>query len=442
MKNVLLFGAGKSATCLIDYLLANAPRQKWHVTVADSDLLLIKSKIGKSYYATPAAFDIKDQTERQKLIQEADIVISLLPPGLHIIVAKDCIQFKKNLLTASYIDAETRKLAKDIQKAGVLFMYEMGLDPGIDHMSAMKLIHSIEKKGGQIYSFKSYCGGLISPESNDNPWQYKISWNARNVVLAGNSGAIYREKGKIKEVGYQQLFDQNKTVQIPGLGKLAYYPNRDSLGYIDVYNLGEIPTFMRATLRFPDFCEGWNALVKLGLTEDTTKVNTDNMTWFDWTTQHLTLDKSVAPEESLSAHLGVSSKSKLIRQIKYLGILSEEFVNLGEQTNASVLQQVLESKLKMEPHDKDMIVMLHEIEFERRNMATKMHSYMIVQGEDNLRTAMAKTVGLPLGILAKMLLQDKKIELTGLHVPVMPEIYLPVLRELEDFDIRFEEIFE
>lgn len=441
MKNILLFGAGKSATCLIDYLLTNAPRQKWHVTVVDSDLMLIKSKTGKSYYVTPVAIDIRDQQARQALVEETDLVISLLPAALHIMVAKDCLQYRKHLLTASYIDPEVKKLQKDIQKAGLLFMYEMGLDPGIDHMSAMKVIHSIEKKGGLIYSFKSYCGGLISPESNDNPWQYKITWNARNVVLAGQSGATYKDKGKVKELNHEQLFDQSKTIVIPGLGKLAYYPNRDSLAYMSSYNLDNIPTFMRATLRYPDFCEGWSAVIRLGLTDDSRKIQTDNLSFFKWATQHVKTDKQLSNEENVALFLGVSSKSKVIRQLKYLGLLNGEVINQGEQTNANVLQQVMESRLGMSPNDKDMIVMMHEIEFERRNIATRMHSYMIVQGEDNLRTAMAKTVGLPLGITAKLLLQEK-ITLTGLQIPVMPEVYNPVLKELEEHDIRFEESFE
>ncbi|WP_126243819.1 MULTISPECIES: saccharopine dehydrogenase C-terminal domain-containing protein [Chitinophaga] len=441
MKHVLLFGAGKSATVLIDYLLANAPRQKWHITVVDNDLMLIKSKIGKSYYATAAAIDVKDASVRQPLVRETDLVISLLPPALHITVARDCLQFGKNLLTASYIDPEIRKLEKEIEQAGLLFMYEMGLDPGIDHMSAMKLIQSIEKKGGQISCFRSYCGGLISPESNDNPWQYKISWNARNIVLAGASGAIYREKGKVKEVEYEHLFDQSKTIQVPGLGKLAWYPNRDSLNYTDIYNLSNVPTFMRATLRYPDFCEGWNAVVRLGLTDDKKKRPTDKLAYSAWAMQNVAADDQLSPEENVAQFLGVSSKSKLIRQLKFLGILNGDLINLGEQTNAGVLQHVLEARLRMEPSDKDMIVMLHEIEFERRNMSTKLSSYMIVQGEDNLRTAMAKTVGLPLGILAKLVLSGQ-VSLTGLQIPVMPDIYNPVLRELEEFDIRFEETFD
>lgn len=441
MKNILLFGAGKSATCLIDYLLVNAPRQKWHVTVADHDLMLIKSKTGKSYYVTPAAINIQDEAARQQLIQETDLVISLLPPPLHIIVAKDCLKFGKNLLTASYIDPEIKALEKEIEDAGLLFMYEMGLDPGIDHMSAMKLIHSIEKKGGQISSFKSYCGGLISPESNDNPWQYKISWNARNIVMAGSSGAIYKEKGKVKETDYPHLFDQSKTIQIPTLGKLAWYPNRDSLAYMKAYKLEDIQTFMRATLRYPDFCEGWSTLVKLGLTDDTTKIQTDDMTYYQWASQNLKPAKDLSNEENIAHFLGISAKSKIIRQLKFLGLLNGEKIHQGTLTNAGVLQHIVESKLAMEPTDKDMIVMIHEIEFERRGITTRLHSYMIVQGEDHLRTAMAKTVGLPLGIMAKMILQGK-VNLTGLQIPVTPDIYNPVLKELEEYNIRFEESFE
>lgn len=442
MKNITLFGAGKSATILIDYLLHNAARQKWHVTVADHDLQLVKSKTGKSYYATPVAIDVKDAGSRQNLIKEADLVISLLPPALHILVAHDCIQFKKHLLTASYLDAAVKRLAPEIAAAGVLFLYEMGLDPGLDHMSAMKLIHSIEKKGGQISSFKSYCGGLISPESNDNPWSYKISWNPRNIVMAGSSGAVYKEKGRIREVQYEQLFDHNKTVQVPSIGKLAYYPNRDSLGYMEAYHLENIHTFMRATLRFPDFCEGWNALIKLGLTRDGAKRSTDHLPYFQWASQQIDAHPAhLSHEEIVAQYLGVSAKSKVIRQLKFLGILNGEQIALGERSNADVLQHVLENKLKMENHDKDLIVMQHEIEFERRNLPTRINSYLIVQGEDAVHTAMAKTVGLPLGIMAKLVLGDK-IPLTGLHIPILPEIYNPVLKELEEFDIKFVESFE
>jgi len=257
--------------------------------------------------------------------------------------------------------------------------------------------------------------------------------------MAGASGAIYREKGKTREVAYEQLFDHNKTIQVPGLGKLAYYPNRDSLGYMESYRLENIATFMRATLRFPDFCEGWNALIKLGLTGENGKIQTDNLTCFDWATRHIEgADKQAGHEEVMAKFLSVSSKSKVIRQLKFLGLLNGDLINLGEKTDAEVLQHIVEDKLKMEASDKDMIVMMHEIEFERRNMATRMHITLVVKGTDNRHTAMAKTVGLPLGIAAKLILEEK-IKEKGLHIPVKPTIYEPVLEELEKHGIVFHE---
>ncbi|MHB1922605.1 MAG: saccharopine dehydrogenase C-terminal domain-containing protein, partial [Chitinophagaceae bacterium] len=239
MKNILLFGAGKSTTFLIEYLLDHAPKNKWHLTVVDNDLQLIRTKIGKSYFATAESFDIHEEEKRKRVLSHADLVISLLPTQLHSKIAIDCLAFGKNLITASYLDDEIKKLNGEIKKAGLLFLYEAGLDPGIDHMSAMNLIHSIQKKGGTILSYRSFCGGLLAPESFDNPWDYKISWNAKNVVSAGVSGAKYKEKGEIKEVSYEKLFDPKRTTYVEGLGKMAFYPNRDSLPYLDLYGLQE-----------------------------------------------------------------------------------------------------------------------------------------------------------------------------------------------------------
>lgn len=440
MKNILLFGAGKSATCLIDFIIAHAPKNKWHLTIVDNNMMLIRAKIGKSYYATAESFDIKAPEARRSFIEKADIVISLLPPDLHKLVAFDCLEFKKHLLTASYLDEDIKKLSAEVEKAGVLFMGEMGLDPGIDHMSAMQIIDSIERKGGEIYSFRSYCGGLVAPGSDDNPWNYKISWNPRNIVMAGKSGAVYKEKGKVKEVPYEELFNNTKAIQVPSLGKLAYYPNRDSLYYQQLYKLDDVQTFMRATLRFPEFCEGWNALIKLGLTSEDEKTDTEGVTYYKWATQHISDTNTKNHEETVADFLGVKEKSKLIRQLKYLGFLNGDIINKGEKTNAAILQTVLEEKLQMQPEDKDMVVMQHEVEFERRNIVTKLTSYMINIGEDNMRTAMAKTVGLPLGILTKLMLEDK-VQLSGVHIPIMPEIYNPVLKELEEVGIQFKEEF-
>lgn len=440
MKKVILLGAGKSATSLIDYLIEQASKYKWQITVIDADPLLARAKVGKTPFARVETFDISDDAARSLWISQADLVISLLPAPLHILVAKDCVRFRKHLLTASYISPDIRALEADIEKAGILFMCEMGLDPGIDHMSAMQILDSIRRKGGQILSFKGYCGALIAPECDDNPWRYKFSWNPEAVVRAGMEGASYLSNGKEVRVPYESLFTDYQAVEIPGLGKLAYYPNRDSLHYRSLYQLDHIPDILRATLRYPEFCEGWHALIRLGLTSPETKTDTDKLSYAEWTLQQVNDHQGGAPEDRLAGFLKTTRRSRLLRQFKYLGLLENAPVGLGKVANETVLRHILEEKLAMKPADRDMVVMLHEMEFERKHIRTKLNAYMIVLGEDSLRTAIAKTVGLPLGILAKLLLTGK-VSLTGLHIPVMPEVYQPVLRELEEYGIRFEEFF-
>lgn len=440
MKKLILLGAGKSATSLIDYLIEQASKFKWLITVIDSDPLLARAKVGKTPFARAETFDIENDVLRGKWIAEADLVISLLPATLHLKVALDCLRFKKTLLTASYISPEIAALKPEIEKAGILFMCEMGLDPGIDHMSAMNILDSIRRKGGDILSYKGYCGALIAPECDDNPWRYKFSWNPEGVLKAGREGASYLAGGKEVRVAYEDLFTDYQGIDVPGLGKLAYYPNRDSLHYRSVYELDQIPDILRATLRYPEFCEGWQALIALGLTEPESQTDTDKLSFSEWTLQKVNDHLNQDPEERLSVFLKTTRRSRLVRQFKYLGLLSSEPVNLGKISNARVLMHILEDKLKMKPADRDMVVMLHEMEFERKNIRTKLNAYMIVLGEDSLRTAISKTVGLPLGILTKLILTGK-IGLTGLHIPVMQEVYQPVLKELEEYGIRFEEFF-
>lgn len=439
MKKLILFGAGKSATSLIDYLIEQATKLKWQVTVVDSDPLLARAKVGKTPYASVETFSIEDDSQRSRWISQSDLVISLLPPSLHTLIARDCLRFSKHLLTASYISEEIRQMAPEIEKAGILFMGEMGLDPGIDHMSAMNILDSIQKKGGEVLSFKSYCGALIAPECDDNPWRYKFSWNPQSVITAGQQGADFREAGTPVHLSYEALFENCKSVDIPGLGKMAYYPNRNSLQYASLYKIDHIPTVLRATLRYPEFCEGWHALIRLGLTKDKT-LSTDGLSFRDWTLQAVPHHDAADPEGSLAGFLGTDKYSGLIRQFKFLGLLDPGPVNLGTVSNQQVLLHLMQEKLRMKSSDRDMVIMLHELEFERKNIRARLSSYLIVLGEDNLRTAIAKTVGLPLGILAKLILTNK-VTLTGLHIPVLPEVYQPVLKELEEYGVRFEEFF-
>lgn len=438
MKKIVLFGAGKSATCLIAYLTRKAPEKNWQLTIVDTDPVLARSKAGASKQTTVVSFDINNQDARRHHIADADLVISMLPAQLHIFIAKDCIHFHKHLLTASYLLPEVRKLDKEIKKAGILFMGEMGLDPGIDHMSAMNALETIRNKAGQITAFKSFCGALIAPESDNNPWHYKISWSPASLITAGMDGAIYRENGIEKKIPYDNLFGSYHALEIPELGELAYYPNRNSLPYAALYQLENVPTILRATLRHPAFCEGWQALVALGLTSLQKETDTDKISFSQWAAQNIRGKSNKEAREALQRFLQAQERPELMAQFGFLGLFSDDLIQRGKMSNGDLLLSIVSRKLMMQPEDKDMVVMLHRISFEQKNTPETLTSYIIVKGEDHLHTAIAKTVGLPLGILADLLLSDK-IKLTGLHIPIMPEVYKPVLRALEKEGIRFKE---
>lgn len=418
MDTILLLGAGKSSTVLIDYLIREAEQQQWKIIVADADLQVAKAKIHNSPFAEAMQLDIVNDEQRSKLIESAALVISMMPPGLHYLVAKDCVHYKKHLLTASYVEDKIKTLQHQIESSNILFLCEMGLDPGIDHMSAMQIIDEIKENGGKITSFKSHCGGLVAPESDNNPWHYKISWNPRNVVLAGNSGAIFKQNGHNISIAYKDLFDKNNRVNITGIGALAYYANRDSLSYIPLYHLQEAATFMRTTLRYAGYFDGWDAIVQAGLTSEKDKV-AHNITFAEWS-------KSILPF--------ITKENK--DQLFFLGLFENDIIPGHIHSSADTLQYLLEKKLAMQPQDKDMIVMLHEFEYLENEKTKYLQSCLLVKGENNLQTAMAKTVGLPLGIAAKLILTGK-LKLTGLHIPTLKEIYNPVLQQLEIEGIKF-----
>lgn len=423
---ILVFGAGKSATVLIKYLGGITAQKNWICTVADQDLNTLNNKIKGYSNLRAASLSIEDEAARQGLIKAADIVISLLPPGLHFLVAKDCVLLKKNLLTASYLDPQIKSLEKDIQEARLLFIGEMGLDPGIDHMSAMQIIHDIQSNGGQISSFKSHCGGLIAPESDNNPWHYKISWNPRNIVTAGKAGAIYQQDGKVVTKNYEQIFEDCAQLNIPQVGSLAYYPNRDSLSYIPLYQLETAQTFIRTTLRYANFCLGWNKIVQAELTSDEELIDTNGLSFAQFFQDHL------------NKYQVELNTPELMEQFNFLGLNDPTLINKGILSTAQILQAILEAKWKLQEGDKDLIVMLHELEYSMNNQQYALQSALVVKGDDELHTAMAKTVGLPLGIAAVLILENK-IAIKGLHIPIIKEIYEPVLAELIKEGIAFKE---
>lgn len=437
MKTILLFGAGKSTTSLIEYLGRCSDENSWKLIVCDANLASAQSKIKNYSTAQAISIDINDEEKRGSLISKADVVISMLPHDLHFLVAKDCVHFSKNLLTASYIDEKIETLRNEIEKKKILFLGEMGLDPGIDHMSAMRMIHKIKNEGGKITSFKSHCGGLVSPESDDNPWHYKITWNPMNVVMAGNAGAIFLQDNQTIEISYQDIFKNEKNiVDIPTLFPLSWYANRDSLNYLNTYQLHGVQTFIRTTLRYPSYCTGWNKIVNMGFTNnsDNKKIK-DCKTFADWF--QLKQNEFFSKEKIVLDGKDYFNE-EFTEQIDYLGMRENEQIPLKNPDSASILLYLLEKNLVMKPTDKDMIVMLHEIEYVINNESKVVRSCLVVKGEDRAHTAMAKTVGLPLGIAAKLILQNK-INLTGIHIPVISEIYEPVLNELELKGIKFNE---
>ncbi len=421
MKNIVLLGAGKSASCLISYLTGVCTEKGWTLTIGDANPEALNKKGTQTPVLHPIRIHVENSDERNSIIEGADLVISLLPPSLHILIAKDCLFKNKILLTASYVDDQIRTLAPILEEKKLLFLCEMGLDPGIDHMSAMQIINRIHNQGGKVQTFRSHTGGLVAPESDDNPWHYKISWNPENVVRAGSSGAVFKEKGVVKKITYQELFEQTGLVEIDALGSYAWYPNRDSLAYMPLYGLESAHSFVRTTLRHPDYCRAWKNLVKAGLTDDEKPVDSNSKTVADWS-------------RPLIPFIDETNSNMYVQ----LGLLEKDPLPDRTLSSAKILQGLVEKNWKMKASDRDMILMLHEFEYELNHDTIFLRSELIVKGENAIHTAMAKTVGLPLGIAAKLILENK-ISLYGLQIPIVREIYEPVLLELEKEGIRFHE---
>jgi saccharopine dehydrogenase-like NADP-dependent oxidoreductase len=437
-KKILILGAGRSSGTLIDYLLNQSQQFEWKITVADTNLALAKAKVKNHPNGFPVDIDYISQTH---LLAAFDLIISLLPPNLHFEVAQACVHFKKNFLTTSYVTDKINSLHEEAIKNKVLLMMECGLDPGLDHISAMKMLDEMKEMGGRINSFKSYCGGLVAPSSDNNNWNYKITWNPRNVVLAGQGGVVkYLMRGKKKFITYHQLFERTENIEIEYYGSFEAYFNRDSLNYQSLYGLDGIQTLVRGTLRRPGFSKAWDILVHLGLTDDSFTIeDSENMTYKEFFSSFLphTVDFNTLDEfwEQNHGHISDLVKEKII----YLGLVENEKIGIPNATPAQILQKRMIEKLKLEENDKDMVVLYHEMIYDYNQRMRFKKSSLVVEGTNSEETAMAKLVGLPLGMVAKLILTDK-LNLSGVHIPVYPEIYNPVLKELKELGIKFTEV--
>ncbi len=440
MKQILVIGAGRSSSALIKYLCDHSVSENWKIKVADRDESLAEERCEGLDNATPLSFDALDPDARANQLPGNDIVVSMLPARFHIDVVKDCLALGISVITPSYVTDEIKALDPIAKEKGLVVLNEMGLDPGIDHMSAMKVIHEIQDKGAKLTSFKSFTGGLVAPESDDNPWNYKFTWNPRNVVLAGKGGAVqFKRKGRYKYIPYHRLFSRTEPIHIDGYGEFEGYANRDSLSYRGVYGLEDIPTIYRGTLRRKGYSEAWDVFVQLGLTDDSYQIeDSAQMTYRDFINSYLTYEQKTPVEDKVCEYLGLTRHGDVMQKLEWIGIFDDKVIGLEKASPAQILQQLLESKWSLAPEDKDMIAMYHEFEYTENGEAKAMNSSMISIGHDPIYTGMARTVGLPIGIAVKLIL-NRTFKISGVHVPTMPELYNPILDELEELGITFVE---
>jgi len=439
-KFILVVGAGRSSSSLISYLLTQASLYNWTITVGDISIQAAQSRVGESPFGKPIQFNIDEQERSRKAIAASDLVISLLPAQLHPIVAKICLAEKKHLLTASYVSDEMKALDTQAKSNDLLFLNECGLDPGIDHMSAMQVIDKIKAKGGRLTSFESFTGGLIAPETDpENPWRYKFTWNPRNVVMAGQGTAKFLQEDQYKFIPYQQLFLRTTPVSVPGYGEYDGYANRDSLKYLETYELKGIKTMLRGTLRNKGYCQAWNVLVQLGCCDDSYQMEgLEDMTHAEFINSFLDNQASVSVEEKLTAAFKLLPDGAEMKRLRWSGLFTSEKIGITTGSPAQALEHILNKKWKLRSGDKDFIVMWHRFVFEIGNTRREIQAHLTVTGDDEVNTAMAKTVGLPLAIAAKLLLEGK-IKSRGVVIPVYNDIYDPVLKELAQYGIRLVE---
>ncbi|NOU48659.1 MAG: saccharopine dehydrogenase [Bacteroidales bacterium] len=437
MKRILILGAGLSATSLIDYLISKSEIFDWKIVIGDMDIALAEKKTNNHPNAKAVRFDTNEIEKIESLVSGMDVVVSMLPARFHDLIAAECLKQGINMATASYVSPYLLQIDEELKAKSLTFLNELGLDPGIDHMSAMQVIDRIRAKGGRLTAFYSFTGGLIAPESDDNPWNYKFTWNPRNVVLAGQGVSQYIINGRYKYIPYHKLFERVMPRTVLNFGEFEVYPNRDSLKYRKIYDIENIQTMMRGTMRRPGYCEAWNVFVQLGCTDDTYTIeNSEKMTYRDFINSFLRYDLVKPVEEKLCENLNLDPDGETMSKLKWLGIFEDKPILLNNASPAQILQKLLESKLSLNKHDKDMIVMQHEFEYLLDNKLHKIVSAMGYIGKDTVNTAMSITVGTPLAIAVKLLLTDK-ISSKGVIIPTKPELYEPILAEMEDYGIRF-----
>ena len=441
MRKILIVGAGKSSSYLIKYFIDKSESEKLQITIGDINLENAKKLIGNHKNAQVIQLDIFNRESRIKVIKNADIVVSMLPARFHIEVAKDCITYHKNMVTASYTTPKIQALNEEVKAKGLVFMNEIGVDPGIDHMSAMQVLDRIRNKGGKIILFESFTGGLVAPESDTNLWNYKFTWNPRNVVIAGQGGtAKFLQEGKYKYIPYDRLFRRTEFLEVENYGRFEAYANRDSLKYQNAYGLDNIKTLYRGTMRRVGYCRAWNIFVQLGMTDDSYTINdSENMSYRDFVNAFLPYSPTDSVELKFRHQLKIDQDDIVWDKLEELDIFSPtKKVEIKKATPAQILQKILLDSWTLKDQDKDMIVMYHKFGYELNGKKHQIDSTMVTIGKNQTYTAMAKTVGLPVAI-ATLSILNGKIKAPGVQIPISKEVYTPILKELETYGIYFNE---
>ncbi len=439
-KQILILGAGRSASSLIDYLVKHASTFDWDIAICEHNKDILKERLNQYPTLKVTSFDVTNENEATEVIARQDIVISMLPARFHYFPARICANLGKHMVTASYLTEDIQDLAGAFEENGALLLMEMGLDPGIDHMSAMKVLDGIANSGHELTAFETFTGGLLAEDNEkDNPWQYKFTWNPRNVVLAGTGNVKFIQEGRYKYIPYHKLFARTEIIHIPGHGYFEGYANRDSLKYLDLYNLRGIRTLYRGTLRRTGFCKAWNVFVQLGATDDTYEMEgVADLTHRQFINSFLSYNPFDSVELKLAHYMNLGLESEEMYRLRWLGIFDEEPVGLEKGTPAQILEHILKKKWSLDPSDKDMIVMWHKFDYLDNGRPKQIQSHMVATGTDPTNTAMSQTVGLPMAIATKLILQNQ-LDLKGVQIPTRKAIYQPVLEELSELGFEFSE---
>jgi saccharopine dehydrogenase-like NADP-dependent oxidoreductase len=436
MKKVLILGAGMVVNPMVQYLL----KKNIQITIASNTKDRADKMIGSHPNGKSIDWDANDIASLDKMVGEHDLTVSLLPYAFHPTVAKICIKHKKNMVTTSYVKSEMKALDEDAKKAGIIILNESGLDPGIDHMSAMKIIDHIHAKNGKVESFYSLCGALPAPEAANNPFKYKFSWSPKGVVMAGNNDGKFLKNGKIIEVPTENLFRNPFTIDFPDVDKLEVYPNRDSLAYKEIYSIPEAETIYRGTFRYKGWCEALDIMKKLKLIVYD-KYNLKGKTYADLIAMLIGSENSTDIRKKVATYLNINVNSHALDAIEWLGLFDNKPMNRTEDSPFEITSDLMINKMQLGNDERDMVAMQHTFVASYPDGKKEViKSSMLDFGTLNTDTAIARTVALPAAIGVEMILENK-ISVKGVHVPVIKEIYLPILENLENLGIKMKEEF-